>query len=81
MGIENINVLFPEGFPWFIDTPTPEPEPEPDLSLVLGEPDSNGVFTISGFDDVVVVTGATTFRLVSPLVTDNGDGTYTANTT
>jgi hypothetical protein len=67
MGINHIHLLFPEGFP----------HTQVDLDLSIGEPDVNGVFTISGRDDVVLKTDATHFSLVTSLVTDNGDGTYT----
>lgn len=69
MGIRDIHLLFPEGFP----------VPEVDLDLEVGEPDANGIFTITGHHSEVVVTGSNTFQLVAPSVVDHGDGTYTVS--
>lgn len=88
MGIRNIEILFPwdevEPFPYPPETyiPPTEPEPEPEVppapKFVVNDPDSNGIFTMSGTDAVAVMLDASTYQLNTPLVTLNGNGTYTA---
>jgi len=73
MGIQNIGLLFPEGFPYSEEEFVPEP-----ILFVVGAPNSNGVFSISGPSDQVMVTSDTEFTLNSPQVTDNADGSYSA---
>ncbi len=68
MGISNIAVLFPrDGFPQ--DLP---------LGFVV-EPAGDGIYTITGPDNMVRMTDATHFFLDSPSVTDLGDGIFTAS--
>lgn len=87
MGIRNIETLFPwdepEPFPYPPEVyvppdPEPEPEPEPDPTFIVNAPNASGIFTISGTNDEVFMVNASSYRLVSPFVTANGNGTFTA---
>jgi hypothetical protein len=49
----------------------------PDAPFVVTTPDGNGMFTISGPDELVNFSDATHFQLNTTFATDNGDGTYT----
>jgi hypothetical protein len=81
MGIEHISLLKPDDFPLESSSGSLEPEEPPAQTFFVSAPDGNGIFSITGPSDVVVITGATTFTLNTPLVTNNGDGSYTATST
>lgn len=73
MGIQNIGVLFPDGFPYSEESVSETVQP-----FSVGTPDSNGVFTITGPSSQVMITGEDEFTLNAPQVTDHNDGSYTA---
>lgn len=81
MGIRNIEVLYPwdevEPFPDPIP-PTPNPDPDPEPKFVVNTPNSSGIFTMSGTDAVVSMFDDISFRVNTPFVVDNGNGSYTA---
>ena len=52
-------------------------EAAPDAPFVVGIPDENGVFTISGPDEMVSISDANHFQLNTEFATDHGDGSYT----
>lgn len=49
----------------------------PELPFVVGTPNANGVFTISGPSSMITLTTPNTFQLNTTFATDNGDGSYT----
>lgn len=84
MAILNIELLFPwdldeRDFPVPVQPETPDPDPTPPpVKFVVNTPDGSGIFTMSGTDAVAFMLDSNNFQLSTPLVTDNGNGSYTA---
>lgn len=61
------------------EDPSTDPEPEIPVEFTVGTPNSNGVFTISGPEEELIITSDSTFTLDTEHVVDNEDGSYTTS--
>jgi len=61
------------------EDPSTDPPPEIPLEFTVGTPNGNGVFTISGPEEELIITSGSTFTLDTEHVVDNEDGSYTTS--